>query len=70
MPITSLQHLLGHEHVATTLLYARVHNETVQQDYERAYARLNASPALAEELFKAPTQVVEPQSVTSKTNFV
>ncbi len=70
MPITSLQHLLGHEHVATTLLYARVHNETVQQDYERAYARLNASPALAEELFKAPTQVVEPQSVTFKTNCV
>lgn len=65
MPITSLQRLLGHEHVATTLIYARVHNETVQQDYERAYARLNASPALAEELFKAPTQVIESQSVIS-----
>ncbi len=70
MPITSLQKLLGHEHVATTLIYARVHDETVQQDYERAYARLNASPALAEELFQAPTQVVEPQSVISKSNCV
>ncbi|MCP4684240.1 MAG: tyrosine-type recombinase/integrase [bacterium] len=70
MPITSLQRFLGHEHVATTLIYARVHNETVQRDYERAYARLNASPALAEELFKAPTQGVASQSVISKFNCV
>ena len=70
MPITSLQRLLGHEHVATTLIYAQVHNETVQRDYERAYARLNVSSALAEELFKAPTQVVESQSVISESNCV
>jgi site-specific recombinase XerD len=70
MPITSLQQLLGHEHVATTLLYARVHNETVQQDYERAYAHLTASDSLTDALFKTPTQVVEPQPTTSDPNCV
>ena len=70
MPITSLQRLLGHEHVATTLIYARVHNKTVQRDYEHAYARLNASPVLAEEFFQAPIQVAQPQPVTSEANCV
>ena len=50
MPITSLQHLLGHEKLDTTLLYARVHNETVRRDYERAQARLAPAPSLADEL--------------------
>jgi integrase/recombinase XerD len=61
MPITSLQHLLGHERLDTTLLYARVHNETVRQDYERANARLSPETSLAVALFDAPIQVAESQ---------
>ena len=56
--------------VDTTLIYARVHNETVRHDYERAYARLTPAPALADELFNAPTKVSEPQPITVKDNCV
>jgi len=64
MPITSLQHLLGHEQLDTTLIYARVHNETVRRDYEQACARLTPERSLANELFNAPARVVDPESVT------
>lgn len=70
MPITSLQRLLGHEKLDTTLIYARVHNETVRLDYERAYARLTPAPALADEFFNAPTKLSEPQPVTAEDNCV
>jgi len=70
MPITSLQRLLGHEKLDTTLVYARVHNETVRLDYERAYARLTPAPALADEFFNAPTNVSEPRPVTAENNCV
>lgn len=49
MPITSLQHLLGHDDLMTTLRYARIHNATVQRDYEQAYAQLYADPTLPTE---------------------
>lgn len=61
MPITSLQQMLGHEKLDTTLIYARVHNETVRQDYERANARLSPEMSLAAELFDASIQIAEPQ---------
>jgi site-specific recombinase XerD len=64
MPITSLQCLLGHEKLETTLIYARVHNETVRRDYERAQARLSPASPLADELFNAPTKTAEPQLST------
>lgn len=70
MPITSLQRLLGHERLDTTLVYARVHNETVRRDYERAYARLTPAPSLADEFFNAPTKVSEPRPVTAEDNCV
>ncbi len=66
MPITSLQRLLGHEKLDTTLIYARVHNETVRRDYERAFARLTPAPPLADEFFNAPTKVAEPRPVTAE----
>lgn len=62
MPITSLQHLLGHEQLDTTLIYARVHDETVRRDYEQACARLTPERSLANELFNAPVRVVDPES--------
>ncbi|MBN1978943.1 MAG: tyrosine-type recombinase/integrase [Anaerolineae bacterium] len=70
MPITSIQRLLGHKTLSTTLIYARVHNETVQRDYERAYARLTSVSPLADELFSAPTEVAEPQPITMEDDCV
>jgi integrase/recombinase XerD len=70
MPITSLQHLLGHEHLDTSLIYARVHDETVRRDYERAQARLTPASSLADEFFNAPTEIAEPRSVTAEENCV
>jgi integrase/recombinase XerD len=70
MPITSLQRLLGHERLETTLLYARVHNDTVRRDYERAQARLSPVTLLADEFFNAPTEVAEPQPVTAEDDCV
>jgi hypothetical protein len=34
--ITSIQKFLGHKEMSTTMVYARVHDETVQDDYYRA----------------------------------
>jgi site-specific recombinase XerD len=70
MPITSLQRLLGHEKLETTLLYARVHDETVRRDVERAQARLAPTPPLADEFFNAPAEVAEPKSTVSGINCV
>ena len=66
MPITSLQRLLGHEKLETTLIYARVYNETVRRDFARAQARLAPDSSLANELFNAPTQMTEPQSIAAE----
>lgn len=60
MPITSLQHLLGHERLDTTLIYARVHSETVRQGYEWANARLSPETSLGATLFDASIQIAEP----------
>ncbi len=35
-PVLTVQALLGHKHVDTTMRYARVHDSTVAQDYVRA----------------------------------
>jgi site-specific recombinase XerD len=38
--ITSIQALLGHKKLDTTMIYARVHDKTVEQDYFRAVEKL------------------------------
>jgi len=40
MPIVSLQKFLGHQDINKTLIYARVHNETVQQQFASAMANI------------------------------
>ena len=40
MPITSLQKFLGHQKLNQTLLYARVHDETVRQQFAAAMAQI------------------------------
>jgi Phage integrase family len=55
--ITSIQQLLGHREIGSTLIYARVHDETVASDYYAAMARIEKSleiPAKMEDV-KEPT---------------
>ncbi len=40
MPITSLQKFLGHRDINQTLIYARVHDETVRQQFVTAMAQI------------------------------
>jgi site-specific recombinase XerD len=51
MDITRIQKLLGHEHLNTTLIYARVYDATVEAEYhqamhqvERSYQPLSSTP--------------------------
>jgi site-specific recombinase XerD len=43
MPIVSIQRLLGHDKLETTMIYARVHDITVERDFRLAMARLEAA---------------------------
>jgi site-specific recombinase XerD len=70
MDIVSIQHLLGHEKLDTTMIYAHVHDPTVEQDFRQAMARLEArhergagtaqreSTSLVEEFFSHADQPV------------
>ena len=40
MDITRIQKLLGHEQVNTTMIYARVHDHTVESDYRQAMTQI------------------------------
>jgi site-specific recombinase XerD len=42
MDITRIQKLLGHEHISTTMIYARVQNATVEADYRQAMSKVEA----------------------------
>lgn len=42
MPITSLQKFLGHQDINKTLIYARVHDETVRRQFATAMAQIEA----------------------------
>ena len=43
MDIVSIQRLLGHEKLETTMIYAHVHDATMEQDFRQAMASLEAS---------------------------
>jgi site-specific recombinase XerD len=47
VPITSLQKLMGHDHLSTTQIYTHVYDETVERDYRQAMARLQRATAIA-----------------------
>ena len=51
--ITSIQQILGHENINTTMIYARVYNQTVAEDFyaamERVEERLSVVPEMREE---------------------
>jgi site-specific recombinase XerD len=42
MDITRIQKLLGHEHISTTMIYARVQDTTVEADYRQAMSKVEA----------------------------
>lgn len=47
MPIVSLQKFLGHEDINTTLVYAKVHNKTVRQQFATAMKQIEVLAAAA-----------------------
>jgi len=48
MPMTTIQKLLGHRRLNSTMVYARVHNRTVAQDYFSAMAQVEQRLELLE----------------------
>ena len=70
MDIVLIQHLLGHETLDTTMIYAHAHDTTTEQDFRQAMARLEArhergastaqreSTPLVEEFFSHTNQPV------------
>lgn len=56
--ITSIQQLLGHQHINTTLVYARVYDKTVAEDY---YAAMEAIEKRLEPVANSnPTSIIAP----------
>ncbi len=45
MEITRIQKLLGHDHLNTTMLYARVLDKTLETDYQLAMRKIEAAQA-------------------------
>jgi hypothetical protein len=45
--ITTIQKLLGHRQLGTTMIYARVHDHTASQDYYTAMSRIEKTLDLA-----------------------
>jgi site-specific recombinase XerD len=65
MPITSLQKLLGHDHLSTTQIYARVYDTTVERDYRRALAQLEPPLPLA-----LPAEIFHPKVRAAQASHV
>jgi integrase/recombinase XerD len=45
MPIHSLRKLLGHQHLHTTQIYARIYDQTLYRQFQEATARLEGLAA-------------------------
>ncbi len=54
--VTSIQKFLGHKDLGTTMIYARVHNQTVADDYYQAMSQVEKRL----ELIRAPEKTQEP----------
>jgi len=62
-PITSIQKLLGHRRINSTLIYARIHDHQVADDYFAAMAAIEQNLALGDTAGTAAQSVVEPDQV-------
>ena len=58
-PVTSIQKLLGHKKLNTTMVYAKAHDQTVEADYFAAMGRIEQRLELVEEEKKDPVTVTE-----------
>jgi integrase len=58
-PVVTVQTILGHRHIDTTLGYARLYDGTVAADYYRAMAQVEQRLALPEDAAKAPPTPAE-----------
>lgn len=54
-PVTSIQKLLGHESLNTTMVYARLFDQTVMLDYFKAVDTIETQPGGAWHEIDAPT---------------
>lgn len=63
MDIVSIQRLLGHEKLTTTMIYARVHDATVERDFRQAIGRLEpiAKPLEQQFFSHVPVSVSAPE---------
>ena len=53
-PILTVQTILGHRHIDTTLGYARLYDGTVAADYYRAMAQIERQMSLPEDAYAEP----------------
>jgi site-specific recombinase XerD len=56
-PVTSIQKLMGHKKLNTTMVYARAYDQTVEQDYFTAMSRVEQRLALVEEMGEIPIPI-------------
>jgi len=61
MPIVSLQKFLGHQDINKTMIYARVHDKTVKEQFATAMNKIEPIP-----IAHWPYQVLELESVTEQ----
>ncbi len=57
--ITSIQRFLGHKELGTTMIYARVHDKTVAEDYFKAMEQVEQKLALPVNPVKSPSSTGE-----------
>lgn len=62
MPIVSLQKFLGHQDINKTMIYARVHDKTVKEQFATAMNHIERIP-----IANWPSQVLELESSTEQT---
>ena len=68
-PITTIQALMGHKRLSTTLVYTQIHNRTVADDYYAAMDKVEKG--LAEQLKPSPTATeTNSNGTTANTNII
>ncbi len=61
MPIVSLQKFLGHQDINKTMIYARVHDHTVKEQFATAMSQIESTPVT-----NWPSQMIELESVAEQ----
>jgi len=64
--VTSIQKFLGHKELSTTMIYARVHDQTVADDYYAAMSQIEKRL----ELLDAPENIQEPISQNERAKLL